>query len=187
VTARWRALARRVEREARGVARGRGDALHDLRVACRRLEASLRLWGRGNAAREARLLARDLRRAAAPARETQVVRAMLIEGDAGASVLPQDLRKAWAAELAADAPRAKLPRRNVAKLRARVERAARKLAGRDAEQAQALSKRRLAAWRVAGMRALVAGIADGGAEPLHMARLALKRWRYAEGYRTPRG
>src|SRR4029077_13667210 len=167
VGARWRALARRVEREARGMARGREEALHDLRVACRRLEASLRLWGRGGAARDARSLARDLRRASAPAREAQVLRAMLIDGSSGASTLPAELRRTWAEQLAEAAPRAKLPRRAVVRLGTRVERAAKRFARRDPDDALAAAKRRIAAWRVAGIRALAAAVADGGAEPLH--------------------
>src|SRR4029077_19922172 len=40
--------------------------------------------------------------------------------------------------------------------------------------------------RAPGMRALAPAVADGAAEPLHLARLALKRWRYAEEASGPR-
>jgi len=179
VAARWRELARAVAAEVRAARRGDAKALHDLRVACRRLEASLRLWGRGGAAREARALARELRRAAAPAREAEVIRAMLLAGVAGASVLPAALRQQWAAELADDPPRARLPRTSILRLRTRVERASERMVQRDAAKAVAAVVAEIAERRVVAVRALVGALADGASEPLHQARLALKRWRYA--------
>src|SRR5262249_6067054 len=180
VAASWRSLARAIKREARAVARDEAGALHDLRGPCRPLEASPRVWGGGGAADQARRLARDLRRRATPAREAQVLAAVLRHGSAGAALVPAPLREAWAAELAATpAPRAKLPRTWLAKLEARVERAAGRLKRVRTARAARKAARRVDGLRVAALEPLIAALAAGGSEPLHAARLALKRWRYA--------
>ena len=152
------------------MARGRGDALHDLRVACRQLEASLRLWGRGNAAREAEAAgARPAPRGGARARD-QVVRAMLIE----ATRAPRCCRKTCARH----GPRSLRRMRRARSSRAGTWRSSGPASSALPGSSRAATRSRHRRCRnavsrpgaIAGMRALVAGIADGGAEPLHMAQ-----------------
>ena len=174
----WRSLAGAVAEQARALAMGRENALHDLRVACRRLEVALRLWGGRGAAHGARLQARKLRRIAAPEREGEVLRSMLRDGAAGAKLLPEDLRLVWLAELGGPGALTRLPRASAARLSERVERAALRL--ERSRSSGASAAQRLRAWHARALAALATALADGGVESLHLARLALKRWRYAE-------
>ena len=156
-------------------------ALHDLRVACRRLETALRLWARGSDAREARSRARAMRRAAGPAREHEVLRVLLRARRFGAASVPPAVRKSWLERLSradAAARRGAFPSaRAVERLASRVERAVRAL-DRGARLGTRASER-LARWRRLGRSRLAAALASGEAGALHRARLALKRWRYA--------
>jgi CHAD domain-containing protein len=178
VAARIRALAAAVEERALGVTAAAPDAVHDLRVACRRLETALRLWGRGESAMSARREARSLRRTAAPAREAEVLRDLVRARWVARIGVSIRERRAWLAALApATAPPAIAPA-----VRARLAVAAEDAASR-LESCGIGGKRpraRLARWRATARRRLAAAIAQDGDENLHRARLALKRWRYAE-------
>jgi len=166
--------------------RGGPLALHDLRVACRRLETALRLWARGAPARAARRRAQAMRRAAGSAREHEVLREMLRARRLGAAVLPPVLRRAWLARLARGGSMQRagaLPSaRAVAGLGSKVERVARSLAHADQVELRALARLRL--WRADGRAELAHALASGEAQALHRARLRLKRWRYAEEERS---
>lgn len=160
--------------------------LHDLRVACRRLETALRMWARGADAREARRHTRALRRAGGPAREREVLSSLLRTRRLGAAAVPSGLRAKWLERLARGADAARRSAfpgpRAVKRLAARVERVVQALEP-DAEIA-ARADRRLARWRRSGLSRLSAGLASGEARALHRARLAVKRWRYAEEERA---
>ena len=174
------------DRAERVAGKPRDVSLHDLRVACRRLETALRLWAQGNAAREARVRARAMRRAAGPAREHEVLIGMLRARRLGAAAVPPPLRRAWLERLSRAphaSPQVALPAaRALAKLAARVERVACDLAAEPDTHARMRAK--LQRWRLAGRSRLAQALASGDTETLHRARLALKRWRYAEEERA---
>ena len=162
------------------------DTLHDLRVACRRLETALRLWARGAAARAARSRARAIRRAVGPARDHEVLCGMLRARRLGAGLVPAPLRRAWLVRLEdapASARQEALPGpRSVAALQKRVARVA-----LDVERAHGLEQHaneRLRRWRKVGRARLAEALESGEPAALHRARLALRRWRYAEEARA---
>jgi len=184
---------RRVEEFAAAARRVRAgadaEAIHDLRVASRRLAAALRVWGElapKRAARAARRLLRRIRRRVGGAREVEVHVALLEEH------LPADA-----------APDASLARRVLDRLRERLIRrrraAARRVSPRRLKRvlrrleavgtglgaprihggdglAPALAvERRLADEAAAGLRAACEHPDDVA---LHEARVQVKKWRY---------
>ena len=184
--ARLRALAAMITRQAaepsRPTSAPGSTLLHDLRVTCRRLETCLRLWVPGAEARATRLRLRTIRRAAGTARELEVLVAMLRARRLGAASVPEPLRESWLKRLARAAVAANvgaLPTSRVAeRVQARIERLALVLERGHAPRARA--RERLRRWRRVARARLTAAIASGEPAALHRARLALKRWRYAE-------
>lgn len=178
VAARVRALAAGVEEKARGVTKGAPDAVHDVRVACRRLETALRLWGRGPDARAARREARALRRTMAPTREAEALRDQLRKRWVAATGVPLATRRAWLASLVpACEPPALMPASRT-RLAVAAEAAAERLEVRGVRADRV--RARLVDWRTAARRQLAMALTQDGDEALHRARIALKRWRYAE-------
>jgi len=161
------------------------EAVHDLRVAARRLEVALQVWRSVLARRprrRARRLTRRLRREAGPAREAEVHAARLTE--CGAQVIEAH-RPAIESELARLGERVtrtrrrlaeRLPERRIARLWRWVERAMRGLDAPDA----GVGVRPVAARRRRALRALLAARPTLDDAPLHQARVAVKKWRYAE-------
>ena len=180
---RLRALAGRLRELAAAVHRREPRGLHDLRVTCRRLEVELRLWYARRDVAEAREQVRRLRRAAGPAREQEVVAALLRAGRSGARAIPPAVRAPWIRALEAAVAEAipHLPGTQAwARLDAQLEHAA-AVSTREGDAARALRARtRYRRWQAQARRRLAAGLASGDIEPLHRARLAVKRWRYAE-------
>jgi CHAD domain-containing protein len=178
VAARLRALAAVVEEHARGVTEGTPDAVHDVRVACRRLETALRLWGRGPDARAARREARALRRTSSPTREAEALRDLLKKRWVAESGVPLAERRAWIASLGpACEPPALVPASRT-RLAVATEAAAQRLEQRGVRADRV--RTRLGAWRTDARRQLTMALAQDGDAALHRARIALKRWRYAE-------
>jgi CHAD domain-containing protein len=171
-----RALAATVAEQSAGVAAGAPAALHDLRVASRRLDAALSLWGGGAAAWAARKAAQELRRATGPAREAEVLRELLARRWQEWAPLPAVRRRAWNEQLSA--VRATLPEGAAASMRTFAEAAAARLErhGDRMERAQ----RRARGWRREFVARFARALESGAAAELHGARLALKLWRYAE-------
>ena len=182
--ARTRALAAAVATFAADARAGMPGALHDLRVACRRLEVALRLWSRRRPALAARRRVRALRQAAGPARELEVVAEALRLRRSGAGVIPGALRKRWLAALRrrpVGTGDIHLPgEHTVRAFTAETEQAASTL---ESERTPVIVKRATArrqAWRRRAEQRLAHGLGSGDVEALHRARLAIKRWRYAE-------
>ena len=184
--ARLRALAAMITRQAaepsRPTSAPGSTLLHDLRVTCRRLETCLRLWVPGAEARATRLRLRTIRRAAGTARELEVLVAMLRARRLGAASVPEPLRESWLKRLARAAAAANVgalpPSRVAERVQARIERLAHVLERGHAPRARA--RERLRRWRRVARARLTAAIVSGEPAALHRARLALKRWRYAE-------
>ncbi|MEQ1831714.1 MAG: CHAD domain-containing protein, partial [Candidatus Eisenbacteria bacterium] len=148
--ARLRALAEALPALAAAARKREPEALHDLRVHCRRLEVELRLWCRPRVVASARRGVRRLRRAAGPVREQEVLARMLREARAGARAIAPTTRGHWAGELERTVERASArisgPRAVARLVRAVLEPAA----GLDAESAASRATRareRLQKWR----------------------------------------
>lgn len=178
VTGRLRSLAAAVAAHSAGAANGSAGAVHDLRVACRRLDATLRLWGGGAGARGAREAARELRRAAGPVREAEVLRDFVLRRAAGIARVPAATRRAWLESLAAAAAPVTLPLSAVDQVVRSVETTVTRMDSRGVRVARA--RRRARRWRKDALAELSRGLEDGAAAALHRARLSLKYWRYAE-------
>lgn len=181
-----------LEAAARRARRGRDDeAIHDVRVAARRLGAALDLWRPLFPSRARRRVARGirrLRRRAGRARQDEALVTTL--GDLLAARSPAARRAAaplfGRLELRAARGRGRVSslvrRRRIAGLLACLEEAltgfAARAAGRPSWTDEALARveRRAAAAR----DRLASALASGGDEELHQARLALKKWRYVE-------
>jgi CHAD domain-containing protein len=167
--------------------RGGGDAaaIHDLRVACRRLSSTLATWSHAidpMAGARARRGLRRLRRGLSRAREREVLAEQLGELLAGEALA---VREAGIAELerlarrvAADRRRAtrRARRVRIARLVMRVEVSLASFAW-DSEPVHAQARARFAARRITALDALTRA-AEGGDEALHRARIAVKQWRY---------
>ena len=171
----------------------RGDdpeSIHDLRVAARRLTAALALWRpllRDGSRRRALRSLRRLRDRLGLTREREVMRVMLERRLEGREVAVRDAAQGLAARLArrVERGRARAARpvvaRRVARIVAAIERALAPLAERAVgrpgwlERARGIVQERASA----AHRALAQGLAHGDDAPLHQARLAVKRWRYA--------
>ena len=171
-------LAAKLVRHARAAHEGADDAVHDLRVACRRIETWMRLWSWRGDARTVRAAVRGVRRAVGAVRDDEVVAALLTSGQLGAGAIPKSVRAAWCAQLASRRTRQRLP------APARIARVARtavqwaKLLG-EAPGRAGRAARRTQRWESRARSRLAAALLDGGPGALHAARLAVKRWRYA--------
>ncbi len=205
LTEKMVALRDRFTRAAEGVRDGSvPDAIHDVRVATRRLDAALDLWRAvipGRRRRRARRSLRALRRDLGTARETQVLIALLREWLPGLTSEPR-VAAAFVLErltrrlgrLEARAAR-RCGRDSIKRVMRRLERAwgnveaavARDPGVTDAAQA------RLEARAASARSALEFALMTGHPETLHQARVAAKRWRYsiewlprdADGESTP--
>jgi CHAD domain-containing protein len=187
-------LAKRLEllkdAAARGVLGGDDDAIHDVRVSARRLEAFLATWrdvlGARSRRRSARRL-RRLRRALGETRQLEVhaarLEARLVEAPRPARLATAGLATRWASEIALGRGRA--AKRAVPKRLERIARASGRAARRlEARIAEGLPAATLASARaaIAGERArtrIAAALRSGDDATLHAARIALKKWRYA--------
>jgi len=157
----------------------RGDAVHALRVTGRRIETLLRLWADRDDTLALRRRVRRIRRAAGGAREDEVVADLLRSGRLGASVLPLALRRRWAVALSRSPATERLPRRDeVERVAAAVLRRADLIESQRDREAHAAQ--RLERWRRRAQGRLDEALRDGDPAALHEARLAIKRWRYAE-------
>ncbi len=189
-----RLLARRATRVVRIADRLRGgrdrEAVHDLRVALRRLEAALKAWQDALAPkplRRAGRMLRQMRRWAGKTRAHEVHAAEVRRAMAAAPTPLQpalgqvaaDLEAAQVLALGQLASRLKPAR--LEKLQRRIRRALRPLA----EPAEAFELQRQARDRVEQQRrralaALLRAHPSDAESTLHDARLRVKRWRYCE-------
>jgi CHAD domain-containing protein len=166
------------------------EAVHDLRVASRRLTAALALWAPllpERLARRARRRVRRLRRGLRTARDLEVagagLAARLPHADPAAKVAVEALAARLERRLAAETLRARrlVTRDRLARIRRTVERA---IAGRqpaplDVPALQAMARTHVAATRRVALDAMGAAAAHDTAPGWHQARLDIKRWRYA--------
>jgi CHAD domain-containing protein len=166
------------------------EAVHDLRVASRRLTAALALWAPllpARSARRARRRVRRLRRGLRAARDLEVASAGLAtrlpHTDPGVRVAVEALAARLGRRLAAETLRARrlVTRDRLARIRRAVERAIarRDPAPRDLPALQALARAHVAAMRRAALEALAVAASHDMAPAWHRARLDIKRWRYA--------
>ena len=183
-------LLERLERAARRTRRRvEPEAIHDVRVATRRLEASLDLWRsilpRGRRRRARRAL-RALRRDLGPAREVRISLDLLRERfaalppDARMAAAPlQDLLQEHLEPLEARAA-LRCGRRETGRLCHRVERVWEGIAlvGEPGTSFLEAGRARLAKRRSGAQAVLREAAVSGANKRLHAARLAVKRWRY---------
>lgn len=165
-------------------ARTDSEAIHDLRVSARRLNAALSLWRSALPARTRRRASggvRRLRQALGPAREHEVLLYQLEERLRGAPaamrlaafpILERLRRKVT--KSARKANRISAPPR-IEKVLKHLDRASARLTGVPLDDATMRLHRHVETAGVAVRTAL----ADSGDEPLHRARIAVKKWRYA--------
>ena len=185
-----RRLLGRLERAARRTRkRGQPEAIHDVRVITRQLEASLDLW-RSILPRRRRRRARRalgaLRRDLGPAREVRISLTLLHERftalppDARlAAALLQDFMRQRLERLDARAAR-RCARREIGRVRRRFEQVweGDVLDGQPGMSLLEAGRARLAKRRNRGHMALREAAQSGANERLHSARVAAKRWRY---------
>jgi CHAD domain-containing protein len=166
------------------------EAVHDLRVASRRLTAALALWAPllpTRPARRARRRVRRLRRGLRAARDLEVACAGLAtrlpHTDPAARVAVEALAARLGRRLAAETLRARrlVTRDRLACIRRAVERAIarRDPAPRDLPELRAMARTHVADTRRAALEALAAAAAHEVPQMWHQARLDIKRWRYA--------
>ena len=178
-----------IEKAARAVRRGKDErAVHDLRVASRRLDTALRLWKpllADRPARRARREARRMRRAFTRHRDLEMLRtewrrrAREAEGELRL-VLERMVARLDRRIAAAGARTARrVSRRRIARISRAVERALSAGEGVVAS-APALADRHVRAMRDRALAAIEHGFAEGSDEALHAARIRVKKWRYAE-------
>ena len=178
-----------IEKTARAVRRGKDErAVHDLRVASRRLDTALRLWEpllADRPARRARREARRMRRAFTDPRDLEMLRTEWRQRARGASgdlrLVLESMISRLERRIAAASTRTvrSVSRRRVGRLARAIERA---LASGDGRvvSAPALADRHVLAMRERALAALEHGFAEGSDEALHAARIRVKKWRYAE-------
>jgi triphosphatase len=164
------------------------EAIHDTRVALRRLDAALDVWRdalRPGRRRRARRAVRGLRRSLGPAREAEVNAALLRERMAAEPMATADLetlrtRLERRAERARRRAARACGREEIDRAVRRARRALRPLrAGAPAGSGLLAEARRRLEHRAAVARAALAeAAATGNVEALHRARVTLKRWRY---------
>lgn len=172
-------LAEAMRGHIRGAHGRHEEAVHDLRVGCRRIETLLRLWARDDDTLALRRRVQRVRRAAGGAREQEVVAALLRAGRLGASVIPIGIRRRWAASLERRPATRRLPSSaTVDRVAAAVERWAAVLDRTTDRRDRA--ERRVRRWRRRALARLDEALRSGEPVALHEARLAVKRWRYAE-------
>lgn len=175
---------------ARCRARSDDEAIHDLRVTARRLESVLDVWRgalRDGPRRRARDLLRQLRRRAGRAREREVSAALLTDRLAHGEGEPAPSLVALIAELR---PRVAKSRDEVAalasiarmrKLGRRIERAVeRRERVSDPQAGHAIARARLERRRHQALERLISARGTPTDAALHAARIAVKKWRYAE-------
>ena len=162
------------------------DAIHDLRVSARVLDAMLRTWAgllEPRATAAALRALRRLRRRLGAARELEV-HAALIERSVAAQGEPvMAFLHRLQGRLARRSARAakRLRRERLRRLLQRVEAAAASLGAQPASDARASDRARA---HVSEMRAVALAAVDSASAReddwlLHQARLAVKKWRYA--------
>lgn len=188
-------LIRRANRLVRTAAHVRegtdAEAVHDVRVAIRRLEAALYVWQdllAAKALRRARRTLRALRRKAGVTRELEVhAAAICTYRDSAPPELHESLNQiANTLATQAERERARLHARvapwRVERLARRLRRALQPLAEPpQTGHAPLLQARtRVEQRRRKALTALLATQGQGSDERLHVARLWVKRWRYAE-------
>ena len=172
-------------------ARRRSDpeAVHDVRVTTRQLEAALDLWRSilpPRRRQRVRRTLRRLRRALAPAREVRICLGLLdqrfgaLDPEARvAAARLQDLLQRRLERLDGRAAR-RCARSDMERLRGRFERtweATASVLGFGTAALEA-ARARLEVRRARARAALRAAVQDTADERLHAARLAVKRWRY---------
>jgi CHAD domain-containing protein len=178
-----------IEKTARAVRRGKDErAVHDLRVASRRLDTALRLWQpllAERPGRRARREARSMRRAFTGLRDLEMLRAEWRRRARGPSGELRLVLERMTARLDRRIAAAQQPMAHRASRR-RIDRIARAVAralasGNDSTaSAPALADRHVRAMRDRALQALEHGFAEGSDEALHAARIRVKKWRYAE-------
>jgi len=164
------------------------EAIHDLRVAIRRLSAALSLW-RGTLREPPRRKAvrrlRRLRRALGAARELEVHVADL-EPRSGVQSFVLRLQLAeWVGGLRREMERARhhaathVSARRIRRIVRPVKRAARTLAGDATAATLPAADERLAIVAAKAREAMIVAATLGDDESLHAARVATKKWRYS--------
>jgi CHAD domain-containing protein len=178
-----------VEKAARAVRRGKDErAVHDLRVASRRLDTALRLWAPLLSDRPMRRARREtgrMRRAFTGLRDLEMLRTewrrRLRDAPGELRVVLERMIARLDRRIAAASRKTvrRVARRRVARIARTIERA---LATGDPEvvSAPALADRHVRAMRERALQALEHGFAEGSDEALHAARIRVKKWRYAE-------
>lgn len=188
VKAHLTALATKVaDAAARVHAQQGGEAVHDLRVSARRLECALDVWRaalpRRLGRRTRRLLAR-LRRSAGRAREREVHAEALAPlvgslGEPHRDALEQELaRLIRLRERALVRLAGRITSAHAERLWRRVERAARAIEASAPSLAQAAARTERRRRRALEALLLARPVSEDA--PLHRARVAVKKWRYAE-------
>ena len=166
------------------------EAVHDLRVALRRLNAALRMWRdllRPRAGRRSRRQLRDLRRALGPVRELEVDVARLAQLS---REVPPESRVALEGLLLGLHQRLDRRRRRAARAADShtMERLARSVArATDAlrlrpghlPEPQLVARVHIDQARERALAALTDGLQSNDDDRLHAGRVALKKWRYA--------
>lgn len=174
---------------ARTQRRSDGEAIHDLRVSARRLNAALSLWRdllRDKPRRDVNRCIRRLRRALGPAREFEVHHSQLLEflRDAPKVVqlaaAPVVDRLERRVERTARTAQKQASSRRIERMLNRMHRAlpdvdpARRQTGNPLAAAEETLQRCARRANVA----IRASLATGEDVPLHQARIAVKKWRY---------
>ena len=165
------------------------EAVHDLRVASRRLTAAIDLWtpvldARG--ARRARRRTRRMRRDLATLRDLEVLSAIVRERALASTAEARPALEAVLAdaerrlsEQRAAAPQA-ASRRRIRRVRRALDRSLRSASSpAAAPSARELADAHVGAMRERAILALETGWSSGNDEDLHAARIRVKRWRYA--------
>ena len=184
-----RLLGRLVKAGRRTRRRSDSEAIHETRLATRRLDAGLDVWRdamRPTARRRARRALRRLRRALGPAREAEVSAALLLARVSALASEAAPVLTIVAGRLERRAERARrraagLCRRvSVRRVRQRVERAwSPPWAFEEVRpEGVAAARARLSRRASTARSELAAAARSRDEEGLHGARLALKRWRY---------
>jgi CHAD domain-containing protein len=184
-------LDRRIERfEGAALAvraRVDGDALHDLRVSIRRLDAVLDARSRGprpKPLRRARRALQELRRGVGPtrAREAELERLERLlreEPDAvRRAVAPVLERLSRQIRRGRESAAREASRRRVARILALVERARKAVIPARPKRALSDLRARADAVRSRALTRIAAALESPGEERLHDARIAARRWRY---------
>jgi CHAD domain-containing protein len=166
------------------------EAVHDLRVASRRLTAALALWAPllpARPARRARRRVRRLRRELRTARDLEVARWGLAQrlphADPAAKVAIEALAARLERRLATETLRARqlVTRERLLRIRRAVERAIERQAPTplDLPALRAMARTHVAATRRVAIEAMVTAVTHETPQAWHRARLDIKRWRYA--------